>query len=122
VVVSLNNLRDTALEIATSKGFKDASFLECIALIHSELSEAVEDYRNGLLPKEYEYQPPNGTRGAVSISFVPGWKPCGIPSELADVIIRVLHLCGQEGIDIERAVTEKMAYNRTRPFKHGKKI
>jgi len=27
----------------------------------------------------------------------------------------------RHGIDIERAVTEKMAYNATRPFRHGGK-
>jgi len=49
-------------------------------------------------------------------------KPCGIPSEMADVVIRVLHFCGKHKIDIEQAVREKMIYNESRPMKHGKKL
>jgi hypothetical protein len=48
-------------------------------------------------------------------------KPCGIPSEMADEIIRVLHFCGKHKIDIDKAVREKMAYNESRPMKHGGK-
>ena len=48
-------------------------------------------------------------------------KPCGIRSEMADVIIRVLHFCGKHSIDIDAAVDEKTAYNDARPYKHGGK-
>lgn len=47
-------------------------------------------------------------------------KPCGIPSEMADVIIRVLDICGRYDIDIQRAILEKVEYNRTRAHKHGR--
>ena len=47
-------------------------------------------------------------------------KPVGVPSELADVIIRVLDACGAWGIDIVQALDEKMAYNDTRPPLHGR--
>lgn len=46
-----------------------------LALIHSELSEALECVRNGELAERLE-----------------GAKPCGLPSELADVVIRALGL------------------------------
>jgi NTP pyrophosphatase (non-canonical NTP hydrolase) len=104
---SLNELRDEALRIAVEHGFKNATVLEDIALIHSELSEALEDYRAGHPLHKTRYQ---------------GSKPVGIPIEMADVIIRVLHFCGKHGIDIEKAVEEKMAYNEGRPFMHGKKL
>jgi NTP pyrophosphatase (non-canonical NTP hydrolase) len=103
--MTLNELRDQALAIAISHGFTDASVGEDIALMHSELSEALEDHRDRKAPDLLWYDPKG--------------KPCGIPSEMADVIIRVLHFCGKHGIDIEKAVTEKMAYNNSRPFKHG---
>lgn len=48
-------------------------------------------------------------------------KPCGIPSELADIVIRIMHFSHRHGIDLGKAMREKMAYNETRPFKHGMK-
>ena len=122
----LNELRDEALRIATEHGFNEASVLEEIALMHSELSEAVEEYRAGNKPDQVWYKPL-----VVDVQLVPGTviardtlveKSCGIPSEMADVIIRVLHFCGKHQIDIEKAVTEKMKYNDSRPYKHGKII
>lgn len=115
---TLNEWRDEALRIATEHGFTDATVGEDIALMHSELSEALEDHRAGHTPDEIWYQ---GKRPDEYIDN--HWKkPCGIPIEMADVIIRVLHFCGKHKIDIEKAVMEKMEYNRSRPMKHGKKL
>lgn len=119
--LALNHIRDEALRIAVEHGFTDASIGEDIALMHSELSEALEDHRRGRKPDEmyYEVKTPHG----IGIAPDPesGGKPCGIPSELADVMIRIFHFCGKHKIDIGKAVVEKMAYNSTRPFKHGGK-
>jgi NTP pyrophosphatase (non-canonical NTP hydrolase) len=126
---NLNVLRDECFGISKSKGFHDASKSvgDYIALMHSELSEALEDHRKGKAPAEYWYTTPRGYRVDVSkggddLNGGPTklYKPCGIPSEMADVIIRVLDFCGAMGIDIEKAVKEKIAYNKTRPHKHGK--
>lgn len=105
---SLNFLAQEANETAKEHGFQP-SVVESIALIHSELSEALEDYRSGIPITQMEYKNKDD-------------KPCGFPSEIADVIIRCLAMCGQYGINIDRAVHEKMAYNKTRPFKHGGKV
>lgn len=48
-------------------------------------------------------------------------KPEGIPSELADIIIRVFDAAVEYNIDIEGAVIDKMIFNLSRPFKHGGK-
>ena len=45
-----------------------------------------------------------------------------MPIEIADVIIRALNFCGRHGIDIKKAIDEKMAYNKSRPFRHGGKV
>lgn len=48
-------------------------------------------------------------------------KPEGIPSELADIVIRVFDCAVEYGIDIEEQIINKMAYNATRQYKHGGK-
>lgn len=113
--MNLNELAKEAHQIAREHGFYDPppSFPERIALIHSELSEALEEFRDGHAVTDERYV---GARGTFP------QKPEGIPSELADVLIRVLDLCGAHELDIERVVREKMNYNRSRPFKHGKAL
>ena len=120
---SLNDLRDDAMRIATEHGFTDASVPEDLCLIHSELSEALEDHRDGRKPNEVYYRFPNGSTWSHPTDASGALlKPAGIPSEIADVIIRALHFCGKHGIDIEQAVTEKMRFNASRPHKHNKII
>lgn len=141
-VKGLNELSEDAARTAKAHGFDDASVGEEIALQHSELSEALEDYRKGHSPtaKWWEEKVQAFTSDGSAIidagkpvyvaikHFVPRslegklYKPCGIPSEIADVIIRALHFSGKYGINIEEEVAEKMAYNETREFKHGKKL
>ena len=115
--VFLNVLRDEALRIARAHGFTDASIPEDIALMHSELSEALEDFRSGKSATEVWYEGGSAVRESSVIA-----KPCGIPSEMADIIIRVMHFCGKHGIDIQKAVAEKMRYNDSRPHKNGGKV
>jgi NTP pyrophosphatase (non-canonical NTP hydrolase) len=112
--MNLNDLAREVHENAKSKGFYDEppTFMDRIALMHSELSEAVEEFRDGHQPNEERYV---GPRDAATLA-----KPEGIPSEFADVIIRVLDACAYYGIDIQRAVDEKHAFNRTRPVRHGR--
>lgn len=118
----LNQLRDEVHANARDKGWHDPSpsFGEAMALIRSEVSEALEDYRSGYLdPNEMKYESPTGLRREKPIGRCR--KPAGIPSELADIIIRVLDVCGTYDIDIERAFDEKMEFNKTRGRRHGGK-
>lgn len=137
----LNDLAKVIHENAVEHGWWDTerSFPEVIALIHSELSEALEEYRDGrpLLyfpcnagglcvddrPEENvscgsrPYDPENPEAPCSARSK----KPEGVAVELADAIIRILDYCGYAGIDIEEAIAIKHEYNKSRPYRHGGK-
>lgn len=112
----LNELAVHVHANAKDKGWwdDDRPFSEIIALIHTEVSEAFEEYRNG--HKYHEIYYPIGEYDVQSK------KPEGIPIELADVVIRILDFVGREKIDLDEAIRVKMAYNKTRPHRHGGKL
>lgn len=89
------------------EGVDDRTFMEKLVLIHSELSEALEEYRDGRYFTEIYY----GEKG----------KPEGIPIELADAFIRLADLAVIYGIDLPKAIEIKQEFNRTRPYRHGGK-
>ena len=134
IPASLNALRNEAHRIASEKGFSTEQHPAVdIALMHSELSEALEVLRTDLgtgadwTKTTYSYPGVKRlTDKAVVQNIATGedvrGKPEGVPAELADTIIRILDFCGKHKIDIEAAVHEKMAYNESRPHKHGKQF
>lgn len=77
-----------------------------IALIHSELTEALEAYRSG--------NPPSEKIGDAGFSQA--------EEEFADAIIRILDFAGGHDLDIGGAIFAKLEYNATRPHKHGRKF
>ena len=104
-------------DLARRKGWYDEprSFGDLIALMHSELSEALEEYRAGHSFTEVYYNADNPSSSPIPL------KPEGIPIELADCVIRIAQFCGQHNIDLEAALTLKTAYNETRAHRHGGK-
>lgn len=137
--LTITTLVQEAHEDAVKHGFWDnpPEFGTSIALIHSELSEALEEVRADRPAKYYpcnaggmccEDRDWNATCGSrVWNPETPDIyckaksnKPEGWAVELADAVIRIADLCGHEGIDLEAIIREKMEYNATRPYKHGK--
>lgn len=103
-------------------GKAQRSFGDLIALVHSELSEALEEHRAGRSPEYLYYRHANGSVVNRPESYPERMvKPEGIPAELADVIIRVLDIAGYYGIDIEHAMLVKARYNESRSHRHGGK-
>lgn len=118
-------------EISKEKGWLEnpRPFSAIASLIHSEISESLEDFRNnkGLNEKYYECKTENGqvvTRHSkesipsleLEVGKVKEVKPAGIPVELADVIIRVCQWCGTNGYgkDLQSQFTIQM--NETKWF------
>lgn len=193
---SINELVQRAHSNAVNKGWwdEDRSFGEIINLIISEASEALEDYRKGNNPGNIWYDrrlPEGGLQTVLKMEYDTD-KPCGIPSELADIVIRICDVAGRYDwgtrldeaylnlqettvatnqvdeslpfaenltiiqswlidayrakseparitylalamedtfrlasfyeIDMDKSITEKMAYNATRPRRHGGKV
>ena len=103
----LNELAQELYSNAKEHGWWDEprSFGDIIALCHSELSEALEEYRNG----------------KPMIYYGTDKKPEGVAVEMIDCIIRILDWCGHENIDADKILKIKHEYNKTRPYRHGGK-
>ena len=105
---SISEMMAEVVEFEESKGWQpnDNQFGTSLALLHSEISEALEAFRD----KDWS-------------STLDG-KPEGVSSELADVFIRLLSTWAQfvqpqTGLSLEDEYERKMAYNRTRQWRHG---
>lgn len=135
--MTLNELAEKIHENAVEKGFwQDSnlwvgdSFAAKLALIHSELSEALEAHRAGepnlyyMLDGQRVWPAAEGQwRSGYPLSNdrVEGTaKPEGIGVELADALIRILDLSAAMELDLDGIVAKKMAFNASRPWKHGK--
>ena len=105
--MTLNQISRSVYQNAKEHGWWDdpRSFGDIIALCHSELSEALEEYRNGK-PMQY---------------FGEDGKPEGVAIEMVDCIIRILDWAGHENIDVDGLLEMKHEYNLSRPFRHGNK-
>lgn len=121
--IKLNEFAKDVHQNAIDHGWWETkrSFGEIIALCHSELSEALEEHRNGK-PHLYVLDVQSGNNAQITdIAKFIGSKPEGVATELADCIIRILDYCAYADIDIDTTLKIKHEYNKTRPYRHGGK-
>lgn len=105
---AFNELAITIFDNATKKGFrepgKEPSIERMLLLAHSEISEAVEALRHD--------NPPDDK--------IPEFS--GLEAELADCIIRIMDIAIANNLKVAEAIIAKIAYNKTRLYKHGKQF
>lgn len=121
--MNVKTLQKEVHQIANEHGWwesrQESRIPEKLCLIHSEISEALEAYRSyvgdgpfSLVANRVHLHPDE--HGNI--------KPEGFGVELADALIRILDLCEAFQIDMEEALRWKIAYNKARPYKHGKRV
>lgn len=118
---SFQKLQEESWQNSENHGFHKAHYELCInhpeiahvyiklALIHSEVSEATEEVRNVTTIEDLSARQTDESG-----------KPIGFASELADIVIRVMDLAGDLGIDLGAVIADKQEYNRLREKMHGR--
>lgn len=103
-------------EVNKANGWFDTerTFGDDIALLHSEVSEMFEAYRDWGM-KDMTFTKDKHTNGN------PG-KPEGVGSEAADIYIRLLDTCRRYGIDLDFEYERKIKHNAGRGYHHGGKL
>ena len=130
---SLNDLCLEAVETARKHGFYTEKMtiegmIAYLALVSSEVSEAIEAIQRDDTVTEREYLVDNVVKAAKvspaqKVQFFETYFKDTLEDELADILIRVFSFCGAFKIDIDEAVRRKMEYNKERPTnRHGKKF
>ena len=105
-VKSISEMSSFAHAEAIKKGFwdSDRNNGELIALIHSELSEALEGLRHNNPPSDK----------------IPEFT--SVEEELADACIRIFDMADARGYRLGEAIIAKLRHNRERLHKHGKEF
>ena len=104
--MDFDHLQKKAYAVAFDKGWwdgdQDDAVRQHFLKIHEETVEADRCWRCG-------------ERDAVTVNG----KPCGLPAELADVVMVAMNVAERMGIDLEAQILRKLKYNAGRPYRHG---
>ena len=134
-MTNLNTLAAEIFEANKAKGFwsRERPLTETTMLIVTELAEVVEEERAGRAGVWYS-DPAYDMHYGADMVAVEGdhlahplrgsrsraLKPEGVDVELVDALIRLLDLLGSRGTDVEELLKQKLAFNESRPARHGK--
>lgn len=120
--MTLGDLTERVYQINLEKGWvdDDRTVGDDCALLHSEISEMLEEFRTGNQLEHVYFTQPNGFPLDPAVSPGPKDKPEGFGIELADLLIRVVDVAKRDHIDLERCLEVKLRFNATRPYRHGK--
>lgn len=102
----IDEIHDTAVRHGWWEGERNMG--EILTNVHSEITEAWEEYRDG--------------RPLDEVRYAEDGKPEGFPIELADAVIRIMDICARYQIDLYGMIRTKMDYNHKRPYRHGGKL
>ena len=112
---TLKEMQAEVLSVNTNNGWfeSDRTVGDDVALLHSEVSEMFEAFRDGGLADQ--------TGGRFQMDeygeeFETTPKPEGFGSEVADVLIRLLDTCERRGIDLDFEYDRKITYNSDQIF------
>lgn len=122
---SISELQKEVHANAIAKGWyeKEKSVPEHLALIHSEVSEALEaDRKEDMVcwndtVNIFKIIPNNNAFMGIFADLIKDT----FADELADIVIRVMDLAEWKGIDLQSHIEAKMRYNSLREHKHGGK-
>jgi NTP pyrophosphatase (non-canonical NTP hydrolase) len=89
------------------------TFGDEMMLVTTEVGEAFDAFRKTGMD-EFTHEVGTGGRDWETLG-----KPDDVGSELADVLIRLIDTAYWRGVDLQAEYERKMAYNRTRPYRHG---
>lgn len=125
--MTVNEYAKDVHENAVAHGWYDEkiSFPEVAAMIHCEISEAIQEYREGK-PLIYGCCGFNGSYCEHEQNCDKGKKDCsckpeGLAVELCDAVMRIFDYLAYCGVDIEAVLVAKHEYNIGRPYRHGDK-
>lgn len=141
IIDALTGLQEHIGEVNTAHGFREyaegvkgdpealvRTQANALLLIVGEAIEAHEELRAGR-PAHHRYYSGGFDMGTTASEENKSLdragrlrKPEGVPSEIADVVIRCLDFADAYGFNLGEIIAEKIAYNETRPYKHGKKF
>ena len=104
--IVIHGLVQEAHQTAREHGWwkRNRNIAETLFKITMEVAEAGQALENGIPPDKHlsDYD--------------------AFTVELADIVIRVFDLAGANDLKLGQAIVDKMEFNQTRPYRHGKEF